>query len=68
MRKEYVIEQVSKVDLLADVDPKEASKDGKLSWIKRLIFIAVWPWVKPYIARKVNEKIAETIEDILEGI
>lgn len=68
MRREYVIQELQKTDLLSDVTPQDLAKEAKLGWIKRLLIIAVWPLIKPYIQKKIGEKLADSIELILEGI
>ena len=41
---------------------------AKLGWLKRLLIIAIWPLIKPYIASKISTKLADALEVILEGI
>jgi len=67
-RREYVVQELQKKDFLSSVDPKSVALKAGLAWLKKLIFIAVWPLVKPWISQHINEKIADGIEDILEGL
>lgn len=66
MRRRELIEYVKEVDLLADVSPQDLAKEAKLSWIKKILIIAIWPIIKPFIAKKIGAKLAEVLEGILE--
>jgi len=68
MRRREVIEAIQEVDLLADVNPQELAKEAKLGWLKRLLIIAVWPLIKPYIASKIGARLAEVLENLLDDI
>lgn len=68
MRREYVLQEISNVDLLSDITPQELAKEAKLGWLKKLLIIAIWPLIKPFIAKKIGEKLADALENILEGI
>jgi len=68
MRAEYIQQQFEKADIVSDLDPKELAKEAKLTLIYRLMFIIVWPKVKPFIQARLGAKFAEVIEDLLSGI
>lgn len=67
-RRAEIMMAVDQVDLLADVKPEELAKEAKLGWLKRLLIIAVWPLIKPFIAQKIGNRLAEVLEDILDEI
>lgn len=68
MRRREIIEYVNEVDLLADVTPQELAKEAKLGWLKKLLIIAIWPLIKPFLAKKIGVKLTEVLENVLEGI
>ena len=66
MRRKEILMAVDQVDFLADVKPEELAKEAKLGWLKRLLIIAIWPIIKPFIAKKIGVKLADVLENILE--
>lgn len=68
MRVEYIKQEFEKADVLNVIDPKEIAKEAKLSLIYRLMFVIVWPKIKPFISAKIGAKFADLIEQILGGI
>ena len=68
MRAEYIKQEFEKADVLEVIDPKSIANEAKLTLIYRLMFIIVWPKVKPFISAKLGVKFAELIEQILGGI
>jgi len=68
MRRREIIQAVQEVDLLEGVSPQELAKEAKLGWLKRILIIAIWPLIKPYIASKIGAKLAEVLEDLLDEI
>lgn len=68
MRRREVIEYVQEVDLLADVTPQDLAKEAKLGWLKKILIIAIWPLIKPFIAKKVGLKLADVLEGLLDDI
>ena len=68
MRRREVIEYVQEVDLLADVTPQDLAKEAKLGWLKKILIIAIWPLIKPFIAKKVGERLADVLEGLLDDI
>lgn len=68
MRKQEIIMEVRSNDLLEYIKPEELAKEAKLGWLKRLLIIAVWPLIKPFIAKKVGEKVADIIGTLLDEI
>lgn len=67
-RKDYVKAELLKTDLLANADPKVGAKLSKLSWLWSIIFVAIWPKVKPWILEQVGQALTDKIEKLLEGI
>lgn len=65
MRKAFVMQQIEQTDLLADITPQDLAKEAKLGWIKKLLIVAIWPLIKPYIAKKIGSKLAEILDDLL---
>lgn len=65
MRKAFVMQQIEQADLLADIKPQDLAKEAKLGWLKKLLIIAIWPLIKPYIASKVSMKLASLLDDLL---
>lgn len=65
MRKAFVIQQIEQADLLADITPQDLAKEAKLGWLKKLLIVAIWPLIKPYIASKVSAKLANLLDDLL---
>lgn len=68
MRRRELIEYVQEVDLLADVTPQDLAKEAKLGWLKKLLIIAIWPIIKPFIAKKIGARLAEVLEGLLDDI
>lgn len=68
MRRRELIEYVQEVDLLADVTPQDLAKEAKLGWLKKILIIAIWPLIKPFIAKKIGERLANVLEGLLEDI
>lgn len=68
MRRREVEMILEQHDLLEDIKPEELAKEAKLGWLKRLLIIAVWPIIKPFIAKKVGSKVADIIGALLEEI
>lgn len=68
MRRRELIEYVQEVDLLADVTPQDLAKEAKLGWLKKLLIIAIWPLIKPFIAKKIGERLANVLEGLLDDI
>lgn len=68
MRRRELIEYVQEVDLLADVTPQDLAKEAKLGWLNKLLIIAIWPLIKPFIAKKIGERLANVLEGLLEDI
>lgn len=68
MRRREVEIILEQHDLLEDIKPEELAKEAKLGWLKRLLIIAVWPIIKPFIAKKVGSKVADIIGNLLEEI
>jgi hypothetical protein len=65
MRKAFVMQQIEQTDLLADINPHDLAKEAKLGWLKKLLIVAIWPLIKPYIAKKIGAKLAEILDDLL---
>lgn len=65
MRKAFVMQQIEQTDLLADVTPQDLAKEAKLGWIKKILIIAIWPLIKPFIAKKIGAKLTEILDDLL---
>jgi len=68
MNRSQIEASLEGIDLLEDVTPQQLATEAKLGWLKRVLFIAVWPWIKPYLARKIGVKFADVLEGLLEGI
>lgn len=66
MRRREVLMAIEEVDLLQDIKPEELAKEAKLGWLKRLLIIAIWPIIKPFIAKKIGAKLADVLENILD--
>jgi len=65
MRKAFVMQQIEQTDLLADITPQDLAKEAKLGWLKKLLIVAIWPLIKPFIAKKIGEKLANILDDLL---
>lgn len=65
MRKAFVIQQIEQADLLADITPQDLAKEAKLGWLKKLLIAAIWPLIKPFIQKKIGEKLTEILDDLL---
>ena len=68
MNRSQIEASLEGIDLLEDVTPQQLATEAKLGWLKRILFLAVWPLIKPYLARKLGVKVADVLEGILEGI
>ena len=68
MNRSQIEASLEGIDLLEDVTPQQLATEAKLGWLKRILFIAVWNLIKPYLARKLGVKVADVLEGILEGI
>lgn len=55
-------------DIFQDVDIKQTVKEAKIGWLKALIVIAVWPILKSILQKKVNPKLIDLIDDVLQQI
>lgn len=65
MRKAFVMQQIEQADLLADITPHDLAKEAKLGWLKKLLIAAIWPLIKPFIQKKIGEKLTEILDDLL---
>lgn len=65
MRKAFVMQQIEQADLLADITPQELAKEAKLGWLKKLLIVAIWPLIKPFIAKRIGENLANILDDLL---
>lgn len=63
-----VLDVVQSTDFLEDVKPEELAKDAKLGWLKRIIIIAIWPLIKPFIAKKIGDRLTEVLEEFIDEI
>lgn len=63
-----VLDVVQSTDFLEDVKPEELAKEAKLGWLKRILIIAVWPLIKPFIAKKIGERLTEVLEEFIDEI
>jgi|GEM_PF-4435697 len=68
MRRSEIESLVAEVDLLENVTPQDLAKEAKLGWVKRLLFLAVWPLIKPFLARKLGERVVDVLGNILAEI
>lgn len=68
MRRRRVLDVVQSTDFLEDVKPEELAKEAKLGWLKRILIIAVWPLIKPFIAKKIGERLTEVLEEFIDEI
>jgi len=68
MRRSEIESLVADVDLLENVTPQDLAKEAKLGWVKRLLFLAVWPLIKPFLARKLGERVVDVLGNILAEI
>lgn len=59
------MQQIQQTDLLADITPQDLAKEAKLGWLKKLLIVAIWPLIKPFIAKKIGEKLANILDDLL---
>lgn len=59
------MQQIEETDLLADINPNELAKEAKLGWLKKILIVAIWPLIKPFIQRKIGLKLAEVLDDLL---
>lgn len=64
MRKAFVMQQIEETDLLADINPQDLAKEAKLGWLKKILIIAIWPLIKPYISKKIGTKLADILDDL----
>lgn len=65
MTKYLLMQQINDTDLLADITPHDLAKEAKLGWLKKILIIAIWPLIKPYIQKKIGEKLTEILDDLL---
>lgn len=65
MRKAFVMQQIEQTDLLADITPQDLAKEAKLGWLKKILIVAIWPLIKPFIAKKIGEKLANILDELL---
>jgi len=68
MRRSEIESLVADVDLLENVTPQDLAKEAKLGWVKRLLFLAVWPLIKPFLARKLGQNVTDLLGRVLEGL
>lgn len=63
------IEQaVEQTDVLDDIDIKSAAKEAKIGWVKTLLIAALWPLLKKVLLKKINRRVVEIIEQVLNGL
>jgi len=68
MRRSEIESLVADVDLLENVTPQDLAKEAKLGWVKRLLFFAIWPLIKPLLAKKLGQNVTDLLGRILEGL
>lgn len=66
MMRAAIEQQVERMDVLADIDIKEVSKAAKIGWLKTLLIAAVWPLIKKELLKRVNSRIVQLIEDVID--
>lgn len=68
MRRRELEELVDETDVLADVNIKDLAKEAKLGWLKTLLITAVWPILKELLLKKINPKIVEIIDKVIQSV
>lgn len=68
MRKNQIEQVVFNADLLQDVDIKDVAREAKIGWLKSLIVIAVWPLIKSVLLKRLNPKVVELIDRVINGM
>ena len=61
-------EKVNNIDLFQDVNIKEVSKEAKIGWLKTIILVAVWPIIKSILLRKINPRLVDLIDEVVQEI
>lgn len=67
-RLEIIQQRVEHEKLLDSIDIREVAKEAKLGWVKTLLLLAVWPLIKPILAKKLDPKVIKIIEDLLNTL
>lgn len=68
MRKNQIEQAVFNADLLQYVNIKEVTKEAKIGWLKSLIVIAVWPLIKSVLLKRLNPKVVDLIDRVINGM
>ena len=63
-----IVNAVENTDVLEGIHIKAIAKEAKIGWVKTLLIAALWPVLKGLLLKKVNARIVQLIENVIEGI